>query len=340
VAIKPKVLVTMKLPSDVVEMLELEGMELLHKPFERCFAREEVLQAVKDVDGVILGAELFDRSVMEAAPRLKVISRFGVGYDNVDVDAATERKIYVTFTPCVLCDTVADLAFGLILCVSRRIHQADAFVRAGRWSESQFPLMVDVSGKTLGIVGLGRIGTRVAYRARGFSMRILYHDVVRTDLMMRLEREFGVKRVSLNRLLKESDFVTLHVPLDESTRRMIGGRELSLMKKTGYLINTSRGPVVDQSALYEALRNQTIAGAALDVFVEEPIRPGNPLLQLENVVFTPHIGSATVETRHKMALTAAEDLVRVLKGKEPKNLVNVELLRKTEQQRVRRVKPW
>lgn len=330
-AMKPRVLVTMKLPSDVVEMLEREGMELLHNPFDRCFTREELLQAVADVDGVILGAELFDRLVMEAAPRLKVISRFGVGYDNVDVDAATERGIYVTFTPCVLCDTVADLAFGLILCVSRRIPQADAFVREGRWSESQFPLMVDVSGKTLGIVGLGRIGAKVAYRASGFNMRILYHDAVRTDLMIRLERELGVKRVSLNRLLKESDFVTLHVPLNESTRGIIGRRELSLMKKTAYLINTSRGPVVDQPALYEALRNKNIAGAALDVFLEEPIRPDDPLLQLENVVFTPHIGSATVETRHKMALTAAKDLVRVLKGKSPKNLVNVELLRKVKE---------
>jgi len=327
-AMKPKVLVTMKLPSGVVEMLEREGMELLHNPFDRDFTRKELLQTVSDVDGVILGAELFDRSVMEVAPRLKGISRFGVGYDNVDVDAATERGIYVTFTPCVLCDTVADLAFGLILCVSRRIPQADAFVRAGRWIESKFPLMVDVSGKTLGIVGLGRIGANVAYRARGFNMRILYHDTVRTDLMIQLERELGVKRVSLNRLLKESDFVTLHVPLNESTRGMIGRREFSLMKKTAYLINTSRGPVVDQSALYEVLRNQTIAGAALDVFVEEPIRSDEPLLQLENVVLTPHIGSATVETRHRMALTAAKDLVRVLKGKEPKNLVNTELLKK------------
>lgn len=332
----PKVLLTMRLMDDVLEMLRRNGMELRINPHGRAFTPEELLEEVRTVDGVILGMEKFDRKVMDHSQGLKVIGRYGVGYDNVEVPAATEKGIYVTYTPCVLCDAVADETLGLIICAARRLPQADAYVKAKRWGvgwPAVFPLGVEVTGKTLGIVGLGRIGSRIVPRAKGFGMKIIYHDTRRTETMMRLEKEYDLRRVSLEELLRESDFVTLHVPLNEPgqppTRGMIGARELSMMKKTAYLINTSRGPIVDQRALYPALKEGKIAGAALDVFEKEPISPDDPLLGLDNVILAPHIASATVETRHAMAVTVAEDVVRVLKGEQPRNVVNRELLERS-----------
>ena len=326
----------MRLMDDVLEMLRRNGMELRINPHGRAFTPEELLEEVRTVDGVILGMEKFDRKVMDHSQGLKVIGRYGVGYDNVEVPAATEKGIYVTYTPCVLCDAVADETLGLIICAARRLPQADAYVKAKRWGvgwPAVFPLGVEVTGKTLGIVGLGRIGSRIVPRAKGFGMKIIYHDTRRTETMMRLEKEYDLRRVSLEELLRESDFVTLHVPLNEPgqppTRGMIGARELSMMKKTAYLINTSRGPIVDQRALYPALKEGKIAGAALDVFEKEPISPDDPLLGLDNVILAPHIASATVETRHAMAVTVAEDVVRVLKGEQPRNVVNRELLERS-----------
>ncbi len=316
---KPKVLCTIRFADDLLKILSEVGIEV-----QRGSLTEEGL---KDVDGVLIGGEAFTGRVMDAAPKLRVIGKFGVGYENVDVDAATERGIYVVYTPCVLCDTVADLTVGLMLCVARRISQADAYVRAGKWVGWEFPYGFDVSGKVLGIIGLGRIGSRVAYRAKGFNMRILYHDIVYTDAMKSLEKDLNVERVSKDQVLRASDFVTLHVPLNASTRGMIGGRELELMKPTAYLINVSRGAVVDQEALFQALKGGGIAGAGLDVFIQEPIPSGDPLLTLVNVVFTPHIGSATPETRRRMGLTVVEGIIRVLKGEKPVNIVNEVLLK-------------
>lgn len=329
----PRILLTTRLMDDVLEMLRKNGMELRVNPHGRAFTPDELLEEVRTADGVILGMEKFDGKVMDNAPKLKAIGRYGVGYDNVDVAAATERGIYVTYTPCVLCDAVADETMGFIICAARKLPQADAYVKARKWGvgwPAVFPLGVEVTGKTLGIVGLGRIGSRIAPRAKGFGMKILYHDTRRTENMIRLEKEHGLERVPLEELLKRSDFVTLHVPLDElgqpPTRGMIGPQELSLMKRTAYLVNTSRGPVVDQKALHKALKDGVIAGAALDVFEKEPISPDDPLLELDNAILAPHIASATVETRHAMAVTIAEDVMRVIKGEQPKNLVNRELL--------------
>jgi glyoxylate reductase len=230
----------------------------------------------------------------------------------------------VTNTPGVLDETTADFAWTLLLAVARRVVEADRFARSGEWKGWDLLMMLgsDVHGKTLGVIGFGRIGQRVAQRARGFGMRVLYHDAVRAP--EERERELKVEWAEKERLLRESDFVSLHVPLTAETRHLISTRELSWMKATGYLINTSRGPVVDESALVQALQEKRIAGAALDVFEEEPkIHPG--LVELPNVVLAPHIASASVETRTRMAMMAAENVVAVLRGERPANLVNPEV---------------
>jgi glyoxylate reductase len=281
---------------------------------------------VRGVDGLLpLLTETIDVEVMDAGENLKVVSNYAVGFNNIDVGAATERGIYVTNTPGILTDTTADCAFALLMAAARRIPEADRHVRAKKWIHAWGPSMFigsDVNGKTLGVVGLGRIGSAVAKRARGFNMKIIYNDVSRRE---DLEGELGITYRPLDEVLAESDFLSMHVPLTEETRHMIGEDQLSRMKRTAFLINTSRGPVVDENALYKALRDGVIAGAGLDVFEEEPIDPDSPLLQLDNVVLTPHIASASVETRTKMAVTAAINLVSVLQGKEPPNLVNPEV---------------
>ena len=268
-----------------------------------------------------------DIEVINAGEDLKVISQVAVGYDNIDVEAATRRGIYVTNTPGVLTETTADLTWALLMAVARRIVEADKYLRRGDWKIPWGLMMMlgsDVYGKTIGVVGLGRIGLAIAQRAKGFDMRILYHSRTRKP---DLEKELGIKYVDFKTLLKESDFVTLHVPLTPETHHMIGEKELKLMKNTAYVINTSRGPVVDEAALYKALKEGWIKGAALDVHEKEPTDPDNPLLKLDNVVITPHIGSASVETRTKMAVMAAENLVSVLDGKIPPNLVNKDVLK-------------
>jgi D-3-phosphoglycerate dehydrogenase len=271
------------------------------------------------------GRTIFDAQVMKATRKLRIVARYGVGFDNVDLKAATERGVYVSNTPGVLSDAVAELTIALMLALSRRLIEAHAYVKSRRWTElSDFPLGIDLSGKTLGIIGLGQIGMEVAKRASALRMAILYYDVVRRE---DAERLYEAEHSSLENLLKDSDFITLHVPLAPRTEKLIGRSQLALMKPTAYLINTARGKVVDQAALWEALKERRIAGAALDVYEVEPIARDEPLLQLDNVILTPHIASATAETRTKMALTAADDVIRVLKGEKPLNLVNRELLR-------------
>ncbi len=323
---RAKVFVTRKLFDEAISLIEEYADVEVYESEEEPAPYDLILEKVRDIDGLLcLLTDKIDARIIEAGERLKVISNYAVGYDNIDVEVATKRGIYVTNTPGVLTETTADLAWAILMAIARRVVEADKYVRAGRWVHAWGPKMMlgsDVHGKTLGIVGLGRIGSAVARRAKGFNMRVIYYDVFRRE---DLERELGLEYKPLEELLKEADYVTLHVPLTKETYHLIGERELDLMKPTAYLINTSRGAVIDQKALYKALKERRIAGAALDVFEKEPIDPDDPLLELDNVVLTPHIGSASVETRKKMAMIAAENLVSVLKGVEPPNLVNPEV---------------
>jgi len=322
---KPKVFVTRKLPEKALEMIKAEcDMEI--NPNDRVLTKKELISAVSDKDGLLcLLTDEIDEEVIDSGRNLRIIANYAVGYNNIDVEAATKRKIPVTNTPGVLTDTTADMAWALIFTIARRVVEADKFIREGMykgWGPMMF-LGGDIYGKTLGVVGLGRIGKSVVRRAKGFDMKVLYFDAFRAD--EKVEKELGIEYVSLEELLKESDFVSIHVPLLPSTHHLIGETELSMMKKTAYLINNSRGPVIDEEALVKALRDKEIAGAALDVFENEPeLSPG--LADLENVVLTPHISSASIETRTKMAVMAAENLLAGLKGIRPPNIVNPEVL--------------
>jgi len=314
-----KVLVTREIPEAGLRLLEGFDVSVL---FERPPERDELLEAVSGANGVLSTAtEKMDGEVMDAAGRgLEVIANMAVGYDNIDVQAASERGIVVTNTPGVLDETTADVAFLLVLAAARRLGEGERLLRAGEW-EWWGPKQLrgfDVWGKRLGIVGLGRIGQAVARRGRGFGMEILYHNRSRKE---EAEEELGARYLELDELLRESDFVSIHTPLTDETRHLIGERELGLMQETAVLVNTSRGPVVDEGSLADALEDKRIFAAGLDVYEEEPkVHPR--LLELENVVLAPHIGSATIETRDRMATLAAENLAAVLRGQEPKSPVS------------------
>jgi glyoxylate reductase len=289
--------------------------------------KEVIMKKAEKADALVtLLSDKIDTEVFDAAPKLKIVVQMAVGFDNIKVQEATKRGIYVTNTPEVLTDTTADFAWTLLMAVARRVVEADKYVRTGQWKASWHPSMMmgrDIYGATIGIVGAGRIGYAVAERAKGFKMRILYYDVVHRPEM----ENIGAKRAEFNELLRESDFVSVHVPLMKETYHMINAEKLKLMKKTAYLINNSRGPVVDEKALYEALKSGKIAGAALDVFEQEPTPLDSPLLKLENVVVAPHISSASYETRSKMAEMVAENLSAFFKGEKPPNLVNPDVLK-------------
>jgi glyoxylate reductase len=290
--------------------------------------REDLFAEIQDADAILcLLTEKIDGELLNNAPRLKVIANMAVGYDNIALAEATRRGIPVTNTPGVLTETTADTAMALILTTARRIVEADRFVRDGKWTISWSPMTMvgtDVHGKTLAIYGLGRIGEALAKRARGFDMKVIYYSASRKP---GLELKYEMEYVSLEEALGRCDFLSIHVPLRPETRHSIGARELSLMKKTAYLINTSRGQVVDQAALIQALGRHTIAGAGLDVFEEEPLPPRSPLLGMSNVVLLPHIGSGSKETRTSMAVRAAENIASALKGMRPPDLVNRDVLR-------------
>ena len=324
---KPKVYVTRLLPDEAMERIRSfcdtkvwEG----EVPPER----QVLLEHVRDVEGLLcLLTDKVDAELMNKAPKLRVVSNYAVGYDNVDVVEATRRGIIVTNTPEVLTETAADLAFALMMAAARRIVEGDKLVRAGNW-KTWGPLILlgqDIHGATLGIIGFGRIGRAVARRAQGFGMKSLYYDLRRAD---EVEKELGVEYAEFERLLTESDFVTIHTNLTAETHNLIGAKELARMKKTAVLVNTARGPIVDNIALFEALRDRKIAFAALDVTDPEPIPSNHPLLSLSNVIITPHIASATVATRTKMGLMAADNLISGLKGQIPPNPVNPEILSK------------
>jgi len=324
---KPKVYVTRELPERGMKIIR-ENFDVEVWPEYGPPPKEEIIEKAKDVDALVtLLSDKIDVEVFDSAPKLKIVAQMAVGFDNIDVNEATKRGIYVTNTPGVLTETTADFAWALLMAVARRVVEADKYVRSGRWKVNWHPSMLlgrDVHGATLGIIGAGRIGAAVARRAKGFNMKILYNSRTRKA---DLEKELGAKYVDLENLLRESDFVSIHVPLTKETYHMINEERLKLMKRTAYLINTSRGPVVDEKALYKALKEGWIAGAALDVFEQEPTPADNPLLKLENVVVAPHISSASYETRSRMAEMAAENLVAFFEGRKPPNLVNPEVLK-------------
>jgi len=324
---KPKIYVTRELPERGLRIIK-ERFDAEVWPEYAPPPKKILLEKVRNVDALAsLLSDKIDAEVFDAAPKLKIVAQIAVGFDNIDIREATKRGIYVTNTPEVLTETTADFAWALLMAVARRVVEADKYVRTEQWKVSWHPSMMlgrDVYGATIGVVGAGRIGYAVARRAKGFDMKILFYDVVPRPEM---EKELGAKRVDLDTLLKESDFVSIHVPLLKETYHMINAEKLKLMKKTAYLINNSRGPVVDERALYEALKERRIAGAGLDVFEQEPTLVDNPLLKLDNVVVAPHVSSASYETRSKMAEMVAENLVAFFDGKKPPNLVNPEVMK-------------
>jgi len=319
-----KIFVTQPIPQAGLEVLRRAYPNFQMNPEERVLSRTELLEQIKGCDAILtLLTDKIDGEALDAAgPQLRVVANMAVGYDNIDLTAATARGVMATNTPGVLTDATADHAWALLFAMARRIPESEKFLRAGKF-KSWGPLLFlggDITGRTLGIIGAGRIGHAVAMKSRGFNMRVLYADEVHNA---KLEQEIGARKVSVEELLRESDYVSVHVPLLPSTKHLINAQSLRLMKKTAYLINTSRGPVVDEAALAEALKSGVIAGAALDVFENEPlVHP--ELLKLDNIVLTPHTASATIETRSKMATMAAENLIAALAGQKPANLVNVE----------------
>lgn len=323
---KPKVFVTRIIPDKGLKLVQ-EFCDVDLWTDELPPPKEVLLARVRGVEGLLcLLTDRIDAEVMDAAgPSLKVISNHAVGYDNIDVPAATARGIPVGNTPGILTDATADFAFALLLAAARRVVEGEHFVRAGRWKTWGPSLLLgqDVYGATLGLIGFGRIGQAMARRATGFAMRVLYYDPSQPQP----PADLRATAVDLPTLLQESDFVSLHVPLTPQTRGLINRETLALMKPTAVLINTARGPVVDQAALYEALRDRRIFAAALDVTDPEPIPLDSPLLTLDNCLIVPHIASASVTTRQKMSLMAAENLIAGLKGERLPNCVNPEVYR-------------
>lgn len=312
----------------VTRMIQQPGIDKLKEYFDvsinledRVLTKEELCQNIKDKDAVLCQlTDTIDKEVIKAGNKLKVISNYAVGFNNIDITEATNNHIPVCTTPGILTDATADLTWALILAITRRVVESDKYTRSGhfRGASPNLFLGVDLSGKTLGIVGMGRIGQAVAKRALGFNMKIIY--TARSE-KNNVEGEF----VSLDQLLQQADIISLHTPLTDETKYLIDSAALNKMKKTAYLINTTRGPVVNENALLEALKNKSIAGAGLDVYEHEPkLTPGLELL--DNVVLLPHIGSATIETRTKMAIIAAENAVAIVQGKKPHAIVNSEVL--------------
>ncbi len=324
---KPKVFITRRIAQEALDMIaQVAGVEIW--PEELPPPYEVLLEKARDIDGLLsLLPDKIDAALMNTAPKLRVISNMAVGYDNIDIPEATRRGILVGNTPGVLTETTADFTFALLLAAARRVVEADVFTRTGQWKTWGPMVMLgqDIHHATLGIVGLGRIGAEVAKRAKGFGMKVLYYDQQR---WREEERQLDVEYVpELSALLSRSDFISLHLPLSPQTYHLIGSTEFALMKPTAILVNTSRGPVVDQKALYEALKSRQILAAAIDVTEVEPIPPDDPLLTLDNLVITPHIASASVTTRTKMATMAAENLIAGLNGQIPPNCVNPEAIK-------------
>lgn len=322
---RPKIYITRRIPE--------EGIDLLHtvadveiNPEDRPLSRQELLDNVTDCDGVIgLLTERIDAEFFDAAPRLKGYANYAVGFDNIDVAEATKRQLPVSNTPGVLTDATAECAWALIFSVARRVVESDSVMRSGTWT-GWGPLQFiggDVSGKTLGIVGAGRIGTAMALKSRGFGMKVLYTSSSgrKNDV---LEGELGARLVSFDELLEQSDFISLHAPLTDDTRHLFDADAFTKMKKSAYLVNTARGPVINESDLVDALKSGEIAGAGLDVYENEP-QMAEGLAKLDNVVVLPHIGSATISSRTNMATLAARNIMAMLDGTEPETCLNPQI---------------
>jgi glyoxylate reductase len=321
---EPRIVVTRRIPEPAIELLREAG-DLWVSPHDRPLSTDELYEAIAGADAVVtLLHDRVDRAFLDAAgPQLNVIANVAVGYDNVDVPVATERGVLVTNTPGVLTDATADLTIALILMVTRRLGEGERVVRAGeRWSWSMFFLLGrGLAEKTLGVIGLGAIGQATARRARAFGMRIVYAAPRRAPAAV--EEELGARHLPLDELLGVADVVSVHCPLRPETRHLIDAERLALMHPDAYLVNTARGPIVDEAALVDALTRKAIAGAALDVFEREPeVDP--ELLELENVVLIPHLGSATIETRTAMGVLAARNVIAVLNGEPPLTALNPE----------------
>ena len=324
---KPRVMISRALPEEVIARARSRADVDLHAG-DKPLSKTELIARVKDREGLVcLITDTIDSSVFESCPDLKVVSNVAVGFNNIDVAAATKRGVVVTNTPDVLTETTADFAWTLLMATARRLVEADRYVRDGKFTQWEYMILLggDVHDKTLGIIGFGRIGRAMARRALGFNMRVLYQDAVAADPAT--ERELRATRTDTATLLRDSDFVSIHTPLLPDTRHFINAQSLHTMKKTAYLINASRGPVVDEAALVQALKEGWIAGAGLDVFEEEPkVHPG--LMGLSNVVLAPHIASASSDTRIKMAALAVDNCLAVLEGQTPPTPVNPEVLGK------------
>ena len=318
---KPSVFITRKLPEEVVAPLKEKFTVRMWDSEEVAVTKLVLREEIAKVDALwTMVSDTIDRDMLQGATNLKVISNMAVGFNNIDVEAAKEKGIVVTNTPDVLTETTADLAFGLLLATARRFNSAEKELRQGGW-HSWTPMGftgMDVHGTTVGIIGMGRIGEAVARRAKGFNMHVLYTN---RNRKREAEEEYGVEFADLADLLKTADHVVILAPFTEETKGMIGERELSLMKKSATLISVSRGGIVDEAALYDALKNKTIYAAGLDVYEKEPIALQHPLLTLPNVTAVPHMGSASIKTRHAMMKLNVEAIMDVLDGKEPKNQV-------------------
>ena len=323
-----KIFVTRKIPEPGLELLR-EKNELEVNPYNRVLTKEEIIQGIQEKDGLLcLLTDPIDREVIFAESRLRMIASYAVGYDNIDINAATERGIPVSNTPGVLTDATAEMAWALLFAVARRIVEGDRFTRAGKF-KGWDPLLMhgqDIGGKTLGVIGAGRIGTAFALKSKGLNMKVLYVNQSKNKV---IEQQLGAQKVDLEDALTQSDFISLHVPLRPETHHFISTNELQMMKKTAVLINTSRGPVVDERALIQALKKQEIFGAGLDVYEHEP-RVSKELQHLDNVVLQPHAASATHESRTNMAVMAAENMIAGLQGKIPPHCVNPEVFNHTK----------
>jgi len=319
----PRVYVTRTLPGDALDRLR-EQAEVDLWPQDLPPSRDELARSLATAEGLLcLLTDNIDAGLIEGAPRLRVVSTMSVGYDHIDIEACTRRRIVVGYTPGVLTEATADLAFALLLAAARRLPEGERVVREGRWTawHPSFLLGRDVHGATLGIVGLGQIGTAVARRARGFEMRVLYTE---RDRQPSAEAILGAEYRSFEDLLAESDFVSVHVPLTPETRHMFNDAAFARMKPTAVFVNTARGAIVDEPALQRALESGRIAGAAIDVAETEPLSKNDPLLRLPNLLVTPHIGSASVAARERMASLAVDNLLAALAGRRPAHCVNPE----------------
>lgn len=319
-----KVFITQQIESEAIDLLKTK-FDVVTSGVDRPLTRKEFLDGIKDADAVIMvwHTEQMDKEAFDAAPNLKIVARRGVGYDNIDVEEATKRGIYVTVTP-VHTNTIADITFALMMNAARRIPAADAYVRSGQWTEggtevARMFMGYDIHHKTIGIIGFGRIGKHMARRANGFEMNVMYYDICRQP---EAEKEYQATYTSLDEIYEKADFISVNCALTDGTKHLIGAKEIAKMKSNCVIVVTARGGIIDEKALYEALLNNKIGGAGLDVFDPEPILPDDPLLKLKNTAFTPHLGTSVYESRVLMVVTAAEEIIRVLDGEKPLYALN------------------